>query len=157
MIFSSNNRAFLPPPGFKQLLSLVTGPPPDASRDVIIENSVRVAKLNGSPAYPTPEEQVRAEAIELYDRAYYPAGIARQFDAILGSGSLLHHDRRISAPTVVLHGTADRLMRPAGGRAVARAIAGARLVLIEGVGHEIPEPVWDEVIGELKTNFATIG
>lgn len=138
-------------------MSVITGPPANSSRDAIIDNAVRLSKLNGSPGYPTPEEQIRAEAAELYDRAYYPAGIARHFAAILGSGSLLHHDRRITAPTVVIHGLADRLMRPYGGRAVAKAITGARLVLIDGMGHELPEPVWDEVVGELKTNFAAAG
>jgi pimeloyl-ACP methyl ester carboxylesterase len=157
VIFSSNNKALLPPPGIKQLLSLVTGPPPGSTRDAIIDNAVRLGKLNGSPAYPTPDDQMRAEAAELYDRSYYPAGIARHFAAILGSGSLLRYDRRITAPTVVIHGLADRLMRPFGGRAVAKAIAGARLVLIDGMGHELPEPVWDEVVGELKTNFSSAG
>ncbi|OBC04825.1 hydrolase [Mycobacterium sp. 852013-50091_SCH5140682] len=154
VIFSSNNKALLPPPGVKQLLSLITGPPPGSTRDAIIDNAVRLGKLNGSPAYPTPDDQMRSEAAELYDRSYYPAGIARHFAAILGSGSLLHYDRHITAPTVVIHGLADRLMRPFGGRAVAKAIAGARLVLIDGMGHELPEPVWDEVVGELKTNFS---
>ncbi|OMC39065.1 hydrolase [Mycobacterium sp. GA-1841] len=154
VIFSSNNQPLLPPPGIKQLLSVITGPPANSSRETIIDNVVRISRLNGSPAYPAPEEEIRAQAAELYDRAYYPAGIARHFDAILGSGSLRHHDRKITAPTVVIHGRADRLMRPSGGRAVARAIEGARLVLIDGMGHELPEPVWDEVVGELKTNFA---
>ncbi|MHC9296540.1 alpha/beta fold hydrolase [Mycobacterium sp. LTG2003] len=157
VIFSSNNQAFLPPPGAKQLLSVITGPPANSSRQTIIDNAVRISRLNGSPGYPTPEERIRAEAAELYDRAYYPAGIARHFAAILGSGSLRGHDKRITAPTVVIHGRADRLMRPAGGRAVAQAIDGARLVLIDGMGHELPEPVWDEIVGELKTNFANVG
>ncbi|MGV9800647.1 alpha/beta fold hydrolase [Mycobacterium sp. NPDC003449] len=157
VIFSSNNQALLPPPGVKQLMSLLSAPPKDATREMIIDNAVRLSKINGSPGYPTPDEKIRAEAAELYDRAYYPAGVGRHFAAILGSGSLRHHDRRITAPTVVIHGLADRLMRPFGGRAVARAIAGARLVLIDGMGHELPEPVWDEVVGELKTNFACAG
>ena len=100
------------------------------------------------------KKQARAEAAESYDRNYYPWGVARQFSAVLGSGSLLHYDRRISAPTVVIHGRADKLMRPFGGRAVARAIDGARLVLIDGMGHDLPKQLWDRVIGELTTNFA---
>ena len=157
VIFSSNNQALLPPPGVKQLLSVISGPPADSSRDAMIDNAVRISKLNGSPGHPTPDEQIRAEAAELYDRAYYPAGIARHFDAILGSGSLRHYNRRITAPTVVIHGGADRLMRPTGGRAVAKAIADARFVLIDGMGHELPVQVWDHVVGELKTNFAAAG
>jgi pimeloyl-ACP methyl ester carboxylesterase len=55
---------------------------------------------------------------------------------------------------VVIHGRADKLMRPSGGRAIARAITGARLVLIDGMAHDLPEELWDEVVSELKTNFA---
>ena len=79
---------------------------------------------------------------------------ARHFAAVLGSGSLLRYDRQIIAPTLVIHGRADRLMRPFGGRAIARAIKGARLVLIYGMGHDLPEQLWDQIVGELKTNFA---
>lgn len=156
VIFSSNNRALLPPPGIKQLLSVISGPPANSSRDVIVNNAVRLSKINGSPGYPTPEEQTRAEAAELYDRAYYPAGVVRHFAAILGSGSLRRYDQQISVPTLVIHGRSDRLMRPSGGRAVAKTITGARLVLIDGMGHELPEPVWDEIVGELRTNFSAI-
>ncbi|WP_102141876.1 alpha/beta fold hydrolase [Mycobacterium hubeiense] len=154
VIFSSNNQPMLPPPAPRQLLALIKAPPPGASREEIIENSVRISKLIGSPRYPAPEDRIRADAIEGYDRAYYPAGIGRHFAAVLGSGSLLRYDRQITAPTVVIHGKADKLMRPSGGRAVARAIKGARLVLIDGMGHELPEQLWDEIVSELKVNFA---
>lgn len=157
IIFSSNNRSFLPPPAPRALLSLIKGPPPNSPRDVIIDNSVRVSRIIGSPGYPTPEEQVRADATEAYERNFHPWGIAQQFGAILGSGSLLRYDRRINAPTVVIHGRADKLMRPVGGRAVARAIDGARLVLVDGMGHDLPRQLWDRVIDELAVNFAEAG
>jgi pimeloyl-ACP methyl ester carboxylesterase len=154
IIFSSNNSAFLPPPAPQALLALLKGPPPSSPRDVILDNAVRVSRIIGSPRYRIPAEQVRAEAAEGYDRDYYPQGIAGQFNAILGSGSLVHHDRRIAAPTVVIHGRADKLMRPFGGRAIARAIRGARLVLFDGMGHDLPQQLWDPVIGVLTGNFA---
>lgn len=157
VLFSSNNHAFLPPPAPRALLALLTGPPPDSPRDVILDNAVRVSKIIGSPGYPIPDDQVRAEAAESYDRNFHPWGVARQFGAILGSGSLLHHDRRIVAPTVVIHGRADKLMRPFGGRVIARAIRGARLVLIDGMGHDLPRELWGRVIGELANNFAQAG
>jgi pimeloyl-ACP methyl ester carboxylesterase len=156
VIFSSNNQPVLPPPAPKHLLAILQRPKDD-SREAIIENAVRVSRIIGSPAYPAPDERIRAEAIEGYDRAYYPAGIGRHFAAVLGSGRLLRYDRQITAPTVVIHGKADKLMRPCGGRAVARAIKGARLVLYDGMGHELPEPLWDDIIGELKTNFGEAG
>ena len=153
VIFSSNNQALLPPPGPRQLLALLQKPA-DPSPDAIIENSIRVSRIIGSPGYPAPEDRIRADALESFERSYYPAGVGRQFAAILGSGSLRRYNRATTAPTVVIHGKADRLMRPSGGRAIARAIPGARLVLFDGMGHDLPEPLWDDIIGELKTNFS---
>jgi pimeloyl-ACP methyl ester carboxylesterase len=154
IIFSSNNQPCLPPPGPQQLLAVVTGPSPDSPRDVIIENSIRVSRIIGSPGYPATDDRLRADAIAFYDRSHYPQGIARQFNAITGSGSLLHYDRQITAPTVVIHGKADKLMRPSGGKAIAKAIPDARLVLFEGMGHELPEPLWDDIVTELQKTFA---
>lgn len=153
VIFSSNNRAMLPPPAPKQLLALLQKPA-DTSQEAVIANSIRVSKIIGSPGFPVAEDKVRADALESYERSYYPAGVGRQFAAILGSGSLRHYDRQISAPTVVIHGKADKLMRPSGGRAIARAIPGARFVQFDGMGHELPEPLWDDIVGELKSNFS---
>ncbi len=153
VIFSSNNQPVLPPPGPRQLAAILQRPA-DTTREAIVENAVRVNKIIGSPGYPAPEDRIRADAIEGYDRSYYPAGVARHFAAILGSGSLLRYNRQITAPTVVIHGKADKLMRPVGGRAVARAITGARLVLFDGMGHDLPEPLWPDIVGELKTTFA---
>lgn len=153
VIFSSNNRSVLPPPAPRALFSVIKGPPPGSPRDAIIDNAVRVTRVIGSPAYPAPEERIRAEAAESYDRCYYPVGVARQFGAIMGSGSLKRYDRLIDVPTVVIHGLADKLMRPAGGRAIATSIRRARFVLFPGMGHELPEPLWDQVIGELDVTF----
>jgi pimeloyl-ACP methyl ester carboxylesterase len=153
VIFSSNNRALLPPPGPRQLLALLQKPA-DTTRDGVIANSIRLTRIIGSPGFPVAEDKARAEALESYERSYYPAGVGRQFAAILGSGSLLRYNRQTSAPTVVIHGKADKLMRPSGGRSIARAIPGARLVLFDGMGHELPEPLWDDIVGELKSNFS---
>jgi pimeloyl-ACP methyl ester carboxylesterase len=153
VIFSSNNKALLPPPGPKQLRA-ITARPPDGSRDGVVANAVRVGRIIGSPGYPTPQEQAEADAAESYDRSYYPAGVARQFGAILGSGSLSRYDRAITAPTVVIHGAADKLMRPSGGRAVAKAIRRARFVLFDGMGHDLPEPLWNDIAAELAVTFA---
>ena len=155
VIFSSNNQALLPPPGPKQLRAITTRPK-DTSRDGVIANAVAVSRIIGSPGYPAPEEKVLADAAEGYDRSYYPAGVARHFGAIMGSGSLLHYDKLITAPTVVIHGRADKLMRPSGGRAVAKSIRRARLVLFDGMAHDLPEPLWDDIVGELKTTFAEV-
>ncbi|BBZ35262.1 alpha/beta fold hydrolase [Mycolicibacterium confluentis] len=154
VIFSSNNQAALPPPDPRALFAIIKGPPVGAPREAILDNAVRVTKIIGSPAYPTPEDRIRADAAEAYDRCHYPVGVARQFGAITGSGSLRNYDRQISAPTVVIHGLADRLMRPAGGRAVANNISQARLVLFPGMGHDLPEALWDPVVDQLDLTFS---
>jgi len=156
IIFSSNNTPLLPPPAPKALLSLIKGPPPNSPREVIVENSMRVSRIIGSPGYPKSDERLRADAIEAYERAYYPQGIGRHFAAILGSGSLGRYDKQITAPTVVIHGRADKLMRPSGGRSIAAAIPKARLVLFDGMAHDLPEELWDDIVGELKTTFAEV-
>jgi pimeloyl-ACP methyl ester carboxylesterase len=154
VIFSSNNRPFLPPPAPRALITILKGPPPGSPRDVIVDNALRVARILGSPAYRAPEQRIRDEAIESYERSYYPWGIAKHLGAVLASGSLAHYDRQITAPTVVLHGRADKLQRPSSGRAVARAIDSARLVVFDGMGHDLPEQLWDRVISELTATFA---
>jgi pimeloyl-ACP methyl ester carboxylesterase len=155
VFFSSNNQPLLPPPGPKQLRAVTTRPK-DTSREGVIANSVRVGKIIGSPGYRVPDEELEADAVEAYERSYYPAGVARQFSAILGSGSLLAYDKQITAPTLVIHGRADKLMRPAGGRAIAKAIRRSRLVMFDGMAHDLPEPLWDDIVGELKTTFAEV-
>jgi len=154
VIFSSNNRPFLPPPHPRALLAVLRGPSPNSPIEVIADYSVKVWRIIGSPQYPAPKQRLRAEAIQGYQRCYYPWGTARHFSAIVASGSLAHYDREITAPTVVLHGTADKLQRPFGGRVVARTIPGARLRLFDGMGHDLPEELWDDITGELITTFA---
>jgi pimeloyl-ACP methyl ester carboxylesterase len=154
VIFSSNNQPFLPPPDPRALFAVLKGPAPNSPLDVIADYSVKVWRIIGSPAYPASEQRLRDDAIEAYERCYYPWGISRHFSAIIASGSLLRYDRQIAAPTVVLHGRADKLQRPFGGRVVARAIRRGRLVLLDGMGHDLPEQLWGRVIGELTATFA---
>ena len=154
VIFSSNNQPLLPPPHPRALFAVLRGPSPNSPIDVIADYSVKVWRIIGSPRYPAPEQRLRDDAIKAYERCYYPWGTARHFGAILASGSLARYDRQITAPTVVLHGKADKLQRPFGGRVVARAIRGARLVLFDGMGHDLPEELWDQVTGELTATFA---
>ncbi|WP_280177660.1 alpha/beta hydrolase [Mycobacterium attenuatum] len=157
IIFSSNNRACLRPPAIRALRAMLSGPPPGSPRDMVVDNVVRVTGITGSRRYRLPEERIRADAAENYDRSFDPLGVSRQFNAVLGSGSLRHYNRRIAAPTVVIHGRKDIMVRPSNGRAVARAIDDARLVLFDGMGHDLPEPLWDGLISVLISNFARAG
>jgi pimeloyl-ACP methyl ester carboxylesterase len=152
IVFSSTNQPLLPPPSPAALLALVKGPK-DLSRESVIANSVNARQIIGSPRYPQSREAVEAAASLDYDRDYTPAGMVRQFAAATGTGSLLRYAKHIVAPTVVIHGSADPLIRPAGGRAVARAIPGARLHIVEGMGHNLPPQLLPEISDVLVETF----
>jgi pimeloyl-ACP methyl ester carboxylesterase len=111
-----------------------------------------IAVFNG-PNFLPPEDELRRRVEDLTARSDYPQGVLRQFDAVLGTGSLLPYTRRIIAPTVVIHGSEDPMVRPRNGRGVARAIRGARFILVDGMGHDLPEPVWEPIVDALTENF----
>jgi len=96
---------------------------------------------------------LRRRVEELSTRSDYPQGMLRQFDAILGTGSLMRYTRRITAPTVVIHGSEDPMVRPPNGRSVARAIGGARYVVVDGTGHDVPTPVSRPVVEARTENI----
>ena len=84
-----------------------------------------------------------------YDRGHSSAGVARQLHAIMASGDRTKALHRLDLPATVIHGDSDHLVRPAGGRATAKAIPGARLRMIEGMGHDLPRPLWPEFAEEI--------
>jgi pimeloyl-ACP methyl ester carboxylesterase len=104
------------------------------------------------PAFPIEEDAVRALARRAFERGTNPPGFARQLAAIMRDGDRTRRLRAVQAPTLVLHGTADPLIPPAGARATAAAIPGARLHLIEGWGHGMPRGVWDQLVEQVATH-----
>jgi pimeloyl-ACP methyl ester carboxylesterase len=117
-----------------------------SDREGFIEHMVRVFAAIGSPGELRDTEDVRQLAAASYDRDHDPAGPGRQLAAIIAAGNRTAEMRRITAPTLVIHGTADRLVAPSGGRATARAIPGARLLPIRGMGHDLPRALWPQLI-----------
>lgn len=128
-------------------------PAKDAPPEQKLANEVRNISIINGPNFLPPVDQLRRRVEELTARSDYPQGMLRHFDAILGTGSLMRYTRRISAPTVVIHGSEDPMVRPRNGRNVARAIAGARYVVVDGMGHDLPEPVWRPIVEALTENF----
>jgi pimeloyl-ACP methyl ester carboxylesterase len=116
---------------------LFAGPPP-VTRDEVIQRSLRASRVVGSPGYPSYENEIAVRAGRAYDRAYDPIGIARQAIATVASGDRTERLRHLKVPTLVIHGLGDRMCDVSGGRATAEAIPGAELVLIEGMGHNLP-------------------
>ena len=125
-------------------LRLILSPPPE-SRDDYIARHLEAARTWGSPAcYDEP--RLTGNAAEAYDRCFCPDGQARQMAAIIGAGSRTAALAGVRTPALVLHGDADRLLDPSGGRRTAEAIPGARFVLIEGMGHDYPPEYWDQLV-----------
>jgi pimeloyl-ACP methyl ester carboxylesterase len=123
-----------------------------SSREEAIESSITASEIIGSPAFPPNEDRLRRMAAEAYDRSREPTGVSRQMGAILASPDRTAALGEVSVPTVVIHGTADPLVNPTGGQATATAIPGAKLVMIEGMGHDLPEQVWGQVLAEIDEN-----
>ena len=126
-------------------------------RDAFVEHTITLFETIGSRGIDRDDAELREVAGLMFDRGLDPRGTARQLAAIIASGNrtrALHH---ITAPAVVIHGTADRLVRPSGGRATARAIPGARLVKVEGMGHDLPRAVWPQVISAIVDNARRAG
>ncbi len=128
--------------------------PPARSREEFMEADIASHRVLGSPAYPSDESNMRAEAGRAYDRAFVPDGTGRQLCAIIASGDRTASLAAITAPTVVIHGTEDKLIQPSGGEATAKAIVGAELVMIEGMGHDFPRGIWPQVIDAIVFNAA---
>ncbi len=119
-------------------------------REGYIAQSVNVFRLIGSPGFPTDEERLRAVAAIAYERDRDPRGSGRQLGAILASGDRTGALRGLDVPTVVMHGTSDPLVPYRGGVATARAIPGAELITIPGMGHDLPREVWPRLIDALS-------
>jgi pimeloyl-ACP methyl ester carboxylesterase len=123
-----------------------------ADREGYVEHIVRLFRVIGSPGFD--EDELREMLGRSHDRGYDPAGPGRQLAALLASGDRRAELRTITAPTLVIHGTADRLVAPSGGRATARAIPGARLLMVEGMGHDLPRRFWPQVLDAITDNAA---
>ncbi len=143
-IMSTTGNPDLPPARPEAMGALLT--PPPADRDGNIARSVEVFRTIGSPGFPFEEERIRDRAARSYDRCYHPAGVMRQMVAILASGSRKEALRQVRVPALVIHGVDDPLVPLAGGIDTAEAIPGASLLQIEGMGHDMPRPLWPRLI-----------
>lgn len=126
--------------------------PPPADRAAYIETRLAIARRLTGATLPSDEARTRASFTRAYDRCFYPQGIARQFHAIISASDRTAALGAVRARTLVIHGTDDPLVDPSGGDATARAIPGARLVRIPGMGHDLPEAAWDTIIAAIAEN-----
>ncbi len=140
----------------RKAMAVLLGKPP-RGRDAAVERAVKTFKVIGSPGYPFDEERVRRIAGRSYDRGHSAAGVVRQLHAITASGDRTQALRGVRVPATVIHGSRDVLVRPAGGRATARAIPNARLKIIDGMGHDLPRQLWPVFAEEIAGTAARAG
>jgi pimeloyl-ACP methyl ester carboxylesterase len=126
--------------------------PVSTTKEEYLEASVRSSRVIGSTGFPFDEARARARAEVHFDRCYHPMGVARQLAAILASGDRTAALAGVEVPTVVIHGDADPLVTPTGGEATANAVPGAEHVVIEGMGHDLPEGAWPRIFDAIITN-----
>jgi pimeloyl-ACP methyl ester carboxylesterase len=143
-IMSSTGNPGLPPPRPEAMSLLLTPPPTD--RAGYIESGVKAGRVLIGSAALFDEGRARELAGQDFDRGLSPAGTARQLAAILASGSRKEALKSVTVPTLVIHGDADPLVPVEGGMDTADAIPGAELLIIEGMGHDLPPPIWARVI-----------
>jgi pimeloyl-ACP methyl ester carboxylesterase len=126
-------------------------PPPD-DREGIAEWAVRNWDVIGSPGFEADAEALRERARASYDRGYNPRGVGRQLAAIIASGDRTAELRKLDLPTLVIHGEEDPLIDVSGGKATAAAIPGAKLILVPGMGHDLPRELWPRFVEEIAAN-----
>ena len=117
----------------------------EAALDQLTENS----RIIGSPGFAFDAAKVRAQHIEGLQRAAHPAGMARQQGAILADGDRTSALRGLKVPTLVIHGAEDPLINASGGEATAAAVPGAQLKIYPGMGHNLPEELWDSFADDI--------
>ncbi len=133
-----------------QALALFAAPPV-TTREAVMQRMVHVFSVIGSPKFPIDRDAIAERAGRAFDRSYDPAGLARQGIAVVASGDRTPRLRALEVPALVIHGASDPMVDVSGGRATAAAIPGAELVVIEGMGHDLPRPLWPDFATRIDT------
>jgi len=144
-IYSTTGNPEVPQPK-PEVIEMLIAPPPN-EREANIEHMLGVFKTIAGPAFPVDEKWTRKILAESYDRCFYPQGFVRQLVAILTQTNRVPALASVKVPTLVVHGTSDPLVPVEGGKDAARAIPGAQLMLIEGMGHDLPHGgAWPRIV-----------
>ncbi|CAN5434909.1 alpha/beta hydrolase [soil metagenome] len=120
------------------------------TREAYVAGSVRFWTIIGSPAFPDAEEAVSARAGETYDRGVSASGVARQMLAILNQPDRTRRLHELGLPTLVIHGLSDKMVHVYGGRATSHAIPGSELLLVPGMGHDLPVQLHDTFVEAIR-------
>jgi pimeloyl-ACP methyl ester carboxylesterase len=146
-IMSNTGGRFTGQPALLAYPTLLKAAP--SEREAFAEHFVKLYRTIGSPGFERDLDEIRDIARTSYDRSYSPASTARQLAAIVASPSRTKDLAKVDVPALVIHGTKDKLVRPSGGKMTARAIPGAKLLQIDGMGHDLPRGAWPQIIGAI--------
>jgi pimeloyl-ACP methyl ester carboxylesterase len=133
------------------VLAEVYKPVPD-ERGAYIEHHMNMWRKLWSPGFSFDEKRLRTLMAESYDRSYYPQGMARQSAAVLTHGYRKSSIASIKVPTLVIHGDKDPFMSVEGGKETAQLIPGAKLLIIAGMGHDMPKEAWPTIIDAISNH-----
>jgi len=125
-------------------------------RETYISEFALTFRAIGSQTYPHTDEWFAQMAGRCYDRGVHPSGALRQLGAITVAPDRTPRLRSLDLPTTVIHGSQDRLINPSGGRATAEAIPGARLALLDGMGHDMPPQLWPQIVDLITVNTGRV-
>ncbi len=153
-IMTTTGNPKLPRPSGKVMKAMVRRGPPPKTRDEIIDQSVATFTVIGTPDEDQNTNGMRDRITRSYDRSYNPAGLARQMSAIVATGDFRKITRRIKAPTLVLHGSKDPLVPIEGGYDIAKLVPGARMEVLDGMGHDVPPRFLPAITEQLLNHFA---
>jgi len=149
---STGRRRLSTTPRLDALRMLVRSPA--TTREEAMDSAATIFSVIASPDFPPDQDAIRDRAGRAWDRSFHPSGVARQLMAVLASGDRTRELGRIKAPTQVIHGLSDRLIPVQGGKDTAKAIPGAELELIKGMGHDLPPALWPRITELITTNIA---
>ena len=151
-IMSTSGHRSLPRARPEVFRHMVVDRPRNASAAVMLEHTIETVKLISSPGYPRSDEEWRELISFSVNRSFYPQGFARQMAAIVADGSRVQRLKRINVPTLVIHGSEDPLVPVECGIDTASHIKGARLEIVEGMGHDIPPPLIDTLTSMIASH-----
>ena len=135
------------PPAKPEAMAVLTNRPPSPDLATMIDFGVAAARIVGSPGYPQDEQRLRTRVKADFERSFAPTGFGRHIAAVVATGDRRAKLATVTAPTLVIHGDADPLVPVEGGHDTAANIKGAELLIIPGMGHDLPlqlvEPIAD--------------